>query len=144
MRLIDPKQSLFWYANDIQTEFPDNKTLAQFKRHPTGNFEFDAANSTDDGELILVNHYVPKACSYNLTSRNSKVELMEGQDGILASVIVEVMLMTKPELTAEELEYWTEELGGFATATITLAGMDAYVTDRSSGFFLGNGEVIAP
>lgn len=128
--------SIAWFIEGAQFIFDDPKQYKKWKRKKHIEFEFWAENSTDNGKSILAGSDPQTLCIYEVTSDIADVEIELGPDGPVISARIEVFLEVRDDLTEEILDHWTEDLAGFATATIQIDDDAVLDTDDGSGFQL--------
>lgn len=128
--------SMVWFIDRAEFCFDDPKQYKKWKRKKHIEFEFWAGNSTDNGKSILAGTDPQTLCIYEVTSDIADFEIEMGIDGPVISAQIEVLLEVREDLTEETLEHWTDELAGFATATIHIDDDAALETDHGNGFRL--------
>lgn len=139
MATIPNQSRVNWNVDGAQFIFetPGGLERWQNKGQPI-YFEFDAFNADDGGEAVLKNTELLSRCLYYLTPKIAEVRIEQSDDGPIISAEIEVLVQFKGGLTQDDLHDWNLDLGGIATATISIDDDAYYVTDEASWFELAN------
>ena len=129
-------RALVWFTKRARFSFKDKDSYEAWKKDQKVYFEFDPKLSGDHGKSILRNPSETSTQYFEVTPDQGDVAIFLDEDGPWITAFIKVPVTILSDLDAVALEHWSNQLGGYNSATIHLSDEAAYDIDDGVGWRL--------